>query len=566
MKKPANLLYGLREYPPLSVVLLNGLQHAGVIAINLIYPILVFRSSGAGGELITNLVAVGFCILGLATFLQALPRGPIGSGYMCPATFTATYLAPSVLAAKTGGLSLVFGMTIYAGVLEAALARALHRLRALVPVELSGLVIVLIGVTVSLVAVRTFIANAAAVPSAEEWTVSAITLASTIVLNIWGKGLARMLCALIGIVCGYLAALFFGVLPAADLAILEHADWISLPRPSQVGWSFDMGLVAAFSIASLAAALKAVGTINVCQRTNDAEWVRPLGRSIERGVLADGLGTALAGLLGGAGINTSTPSAGLVSATGVASRVVAYAAGAIFLVVGLTPKLAAVLAVMPRAVMAAALLFAATFIIISGLQVISSRLLDSRRTLVIGLGLIAGLVVEAIPAATAMRANWLAPIIGSSLVFGTLVAFLLNLLFRLGIRRAVSLSIDPSDYDPAEIERFFRKQGGMWGARPDVINRAVFGVTQLIETVLEQSRSPGVLKLEAGFDEFNLDLSLRYTGAVLEFPSARPSIAEIQESEQGVSRLAGFLLRRNADRVRSEQDGSSALIRFHFDH
>jgi NCS2 family nucleobase:cation symporter-2 len=99
-----------------------------------------------------------------------------------------------------------------------------------------------------------------------------------------------------------------------------------------------------------------------------------------------------------------------------------------------------------------------------------------------------------------------------------------------------------------------------------VVNRAVFGVAQLIETVFDQARSPGILRLEAGFDEFNLDVSLRYEGMALEFPQIRPSLIEIQESEDGARRLAGFLLRRNADRVRADQEGPLATIRFHFDH
>ena len=566
MRKPANLLFGVDESPPLSVALLNGLQHAGVIAINLVYPVIVFRTAGVTAEAVTALLGIGCCILGIATFLQALHKGPVGSGYMCPATFTATYLAPSVLAVKTGGLSLVFGMTIFAGLLEAALARVLYKLRAFVPVELSGLVILLIGITVSLVAIRTFLGTTTSAPSAAEWMVAGATLAVTVVLNIWGKGLARMLCALLGIVCGYLAAFFLGVLSEGELGPIAAASWIAIPHWEHSGWSFDAGLVAVFSIAALAAALKAIGTINVCQRTNDAEWVRPDSRSIGRGVLADGLGTAIAGLFGGVGINTSTPSAGLVSATGVASRIVAFVVGAIFLVVGMTPKFTALLAVMPRSVMAAALLFAACFIAVSGLQVISSRMLDVRRTLVIGMGLITGLAVEAIPAVTAGITGWLKPIIGSSLVFGTLVAFLLNLVFRLGVRRAVVLDIDPAGYDPVKIDEFLRAQGAAWGARPDVVNRAIFGVTQLIETVLEPEGSPGTLHLEAGFDEYNLDVRLRYEGVALEFPQTRPSLSEIQESESGARRLAGYLLRRNAERVRADQAGSYAIIQFHFDH
>jgi hypothetical protein len=49
-------------------------------------PRRVARNEEAG----IALLAVGMAILGLSTFLQCAPRGPVGSGYLCPATFTAT--------------------------------------------------------------------------------------------------------------------------------------------------------------------------------------------------------------------------------------------------------------------------------------------------------------------------------------------------------------------------------------------------------------------------------------------------------------------------------------------
>ncbi|MFM9887842.1 MAG: solute carrier family 23 protein [Burkholderiales bacterium] len=546
--------------------MLNALQHVGVISIFLIYPVIVFRSAGADAETITSLLAVGFCVLAIATFLQTLHRGPVGSGYMCPATFSATYLAPSVLAAKTGGLSLVFGMTIVAGLLEAVLARVLHRLRAFVPVEISGLVILLIGFAAGLVAVRAMLGDPSNPPTAQEWFVAAVTLAVTLGLNVWGSGLLRMLCALIGMACGYVTSYWLGVLSMAGLAPVAAAAWIALPDLRHVSWSFDIGLVAAFGIAALAASMKALGTLTVCQRTNDADWVRPDGARNMRGVLADGLGSVASGALGGVGINTSTPSVGLASATGVASRAVAYAVGAIFLVFSLAPKIGALLAIMPRSVMASALLFAACFIVINGLQVVTSRLLDARRTLVIGIGVIAGAAVEAVPAVATGAPDAFKSVVGSSLVFGTLVALLLNMVFRIGVRQKLALSIDPATYDPIQVDEFLRKQGATWGARPDVVMRAIFGVNQLVEAVIEHARPSGKLALEASFDEFNLDVRVRYEGTALEFPATRPSLGSIQESEEGARQLAGFLLRRNADRLRAEQDGPRALVWFHFDH
>jgi NCS2 family nucleobase:cation symporter-2 len=86
---------------------------------------------------------------------------------------------------------------------------------------------------------------------------------------------------------------------------------------------------------------------------------------------------------------------------------VAIAVGVIFLMLGFCPKLTAVLAIMPRAVVVSALLFTVTFIIINGVQVMTSRLLDSRRTLVLGLAIVAGGAVEVFPSITAAtQANY----------------------------------------------------------------------------------------------------------------------------------------------------------------
>ena len=93
--------------PPPVIVLSNAVQQVAVIAINLVYPIVVFRAANASVDVVSNLLATAMLVLAFGTFLQVLRSGPVGSGYMCPSTFTATYFAPSLLAAKVGGLPLV---------------------------------------------------------------------------------------------------------------------------------------------------------------------------------------------------------------------------------------------------------------------------------------------------------------------------------------------------------------------------------------------------------------------------------------------------------------------------
>jgi len=76
----------------------------------------------------------------------------------------------------------------------------------------------------------------------------------------------------------------------------------------------------------------------------------------------------------------------------------------------------------------------------------------------------------------------------------------------------------------------------------------------------------GPLQITASFDEFNLDLRVSYSGPPLELPAKRPTNQEIMESEEGQRKLAGFMLRRHADRVAAVHKGGRSTITFHFDH
>lgn len=72
--------------------------------------------------------------------------------------------------------------------------------------------------------------------------------------------------------------------------------------------------------------------------------------------------------------------------------------------------------------------------------------------------------------------------------------------------------------------------------------------------------------VEAVFDEYNLDISLTYEGEPIELSDKRPSDQEIRESEVGTSRLAGYLIRRNADRVNVIHTAACATVKLHFEH
>ena len=76
----------------------------------------------------------------------------------------------------------------------------------------------------------------------------------------------------------------------------------------------------------------------------------------------------------------------------------------------------------------------------------------------------------------------------------------------------------------------------------------------------------GSVEVEAAFDEFNLDVRLSWQGDEPKLPDRRPSEEEIRETEEGLLLLAGYLIQRNADRVRASRKGKRAVLEFHFQH
>jgi NCS2 family nucleobase:cation symporter-2 len=566
-KKPADIAYGVNDRPPALILLISSLQQIGLIVVSLVVPLVVFRGAGADTAAIGSAMSVSLLVMALAAVLQARRFGPMGSGYLVPSGSSGLYLGPAHDAVAAGGLHLMFGMTLFAGLAEAALSRGLRRLRPIFPPEVAGLVIFLMGTATGSVGLRALLAiDRPEGPAAAHWIVAGLTLATMIGLNVWTKGLLRLSCSLIGMAVGYLSALATGLMRPAEFAVLTHAPLLAVPRLDNLGLSFDVTFALPFLIGALAATMKAIALMSMVQRANDVDWVRTDMTTAAGGVLADGAATAVAGLVGVVGVNAAAGCVGLSTATGVTSRTVGYAIAVILVVLAFVPDTATLVTLMPQPVLGAVLLFSACFILLSGVEMVTSRMLDQRRTLVLGLSILCATSVEAYPAAVARAPGWAHPIVSSSLVLGTTMALLLNLVFRIGVRQRTSMTVDPEAPALDEVHDFMESQGATWGARRDVIRRAQQAASQLVEAVVRTCEPQGAVRLEASFDEFNLDLRARWRGLKLDLPMLPPSAEEIIESLDGERKLAGYLLRTLADRAQTENRDGACSVAFHFEH
>lgn len=567
-KKPVNLIYGVNENPGLISLVLLGFQHIFVLSIAFIFPVVIVDSiHGTPGQA-QGLISMAMFATGVATILQGLNKGFIGSGYLCPLVNGPAFLSASLLAGKTGGLSLIFGMTAIGGVFEGVFSRLVPRLRAVFPAEVTGTIVMMVGIEVIPPAVSRFMgidaANPAPVPSAV--VVGFITLFSMIGFNIWGKGKLRLYSVLIGMVIGYIAAFFAGELGSLHLDHLVNAPAFQMPSFGSYGLSFDVALLIPFLVASLSSALKTMGDLTICQKINDVEWKRPEMGSISRGILANAVGNIISGVTGALGQSVSSSNVGLSIATGAASRTIAYSIGGILIVSAFLPKLASIFVIMPTPVMGASLVFAASFMILAGIQILMSRMMDARKTFVVGVSVVFGLSIDLVPGLFKNIHPWIRPFFSSSLSLATISAIILNLLLRIGISRSARIELKPGVDSSDTIFDFMEHHGSEWGAFRDVVQRCASVVNEFFELVSQSGRARDNVNVEVAFDEFNLDAHVSYTGQPVKLSGMKPPEDDLLNNEYSLSELSSLLILKNVDNIRSTVKGDQSIFHFHFEH
>jgi NCS2 family nucleobase:cation symporter-2 len=571
-RRPGSLLYAVDEVPPLATTVLLGLQQVALMSIYLVMIVIVVRASGASPAVAQRAVAVGLIAMGLSAALQALPRGPVGSGYLAPPVISAIYLAPSLLAVKLGGLPLVAGMTVVAGLFEAGLSRVLHRLRLLFPPLVCGFIVAAVGFELGLIGIEQLLDvgdRAGTTVLHRHVVVAVLTLATMVALSVWGRGMLRLLCSLAGVAVGFAAAGAAGLVPPSAVDAVRAAPLFALPRLPPIDYRVDAAVLVPFLLAGLAAGLRTIGVVTTCQQINDARWKRPDLRSIRGGVLADGLGCAIGGLLGAVGMGSAPSLVGVAQASGATSRAIAFAVAGLCAALACVPKVAAVFLALPPAVVGGGLVFTASFMIAGGLQIIAARKLDTRKTFIVSVSLLLGLSRAMFPGYYESLPRPLHAVTGSLLSLAMVAAIGLNLLFHLGLRRSAQVRLEATGTaGPAasSLAELVQTSVTTWGVTGDVAARARAVAEQVVHLVVDGRLADGPITVRIAYDEVTLAVEIEYHGDLLSLPAPRPVSEEnLVEEQPFVTGLSGFLAGVYADRVRTSSSDGRCRIALDFD-
>lgn len=563
---PANLLYGVEDRPPLHQTILLGLQYALLNSIYLILVVIVFRAAGASPEVSRSAVSLGMIAVAATTILQALPRGPIGSGYMAPPVYSAIYLGPCVLAAKEGGLPAVFAMTVFAGLVEIVLSRFLHRLRIIMQPAITGLIVCVVGLQLGLVGMQQAldVADTDHATLAPHMLAAAATIAVAIGLSIWGTGVWRLLGSLAGLLVGASAGLALGIFKPGLLSRLAETPMLALPHFDYISFEFMPSLLPAFAAAAVAATLRTVGVVTTCQRANDVNWQAPDFGNLRKGTLADGIGCTIAGLLGTMGLNIAPSLVGVSIATGVTSRVVAYACAAALVVLAFVPKVSAAFLELPMSIAGALLVFTAAIMVTSGLQLMNSRFLDNRTVFVIGLGILVALVstvnrpfFESLPSEIRI-------ITDSSLSLSLVVAIGLTLIFRVKRHTRERLGWKQPDEMVEDLRALFRRRGPDWKLEEKTVQRCLTNVRHAIRLLDEGHNVREPLSIAAIREETGLTIEMSYKGIPITIPDINSARTETTEESSATAGMSYVCVGVFPDRSTTAIDGDAVSLRLTF--
>jgi len=548
--KPANIIYGVDDVPPLSALFFLAFQHAVLALVFIVYPLMLVTEANGTQLDAEGIVTAAILAMACGTFLQSLGRKGIGSGFLGVTIANPIYLPVSILAVHIGGLGLAFGMTMLAGIFSALFSRLLKYLRPLFPSEVCGVGVMMLGVSMVGPAVKRFIGlHDLTVVDPKAVVVAIITLALMVALSVWPKGRIRLYSAVIGLVCGYGAALWLGIIDVQSLNGVMERGVVAWPVLSIPKWSFQWALFIPFFMTALVSSLDSVAGLITCEKINQQEWVRPDIKPISGGILADGVSVFIAGVLGTLGTGVSSSHIALSAATGATSRSVGQWTALLLLAMAFVPPLAKLITHTPAPVIGAVMVYASAFLITSGMELIISRMLDTRRIFMVGCSIIVGIASIQMAELIKQLPQVLYSIAGSPFAIASLCAILLNLLFKIGTSRNASLSVELQLASVPEILSFFEKSGASWGARRQVIQRLENALNELLETMIMMNLADGMMDIQLRFNEQYLDVVVLYSGRPFSFSSTAPVPEQILEDEKQLLHLSGALIRQYADKV-----------------
>lgn len=444
---------GIQSYDeqiPLARLAALGFQHvlvmyAGAVAV----PLIIGGALGLTPEQKTLLINADLFACGLATLVQSLGIWQVGIRLPVMMGVTFASVAPMLAmggAAKAAGqngidaLLTIYGAVIISGIFAFLVAPLISRLLRFFPAVVTGSIITVIGISLMRIGIGWLGGGFATVKkpleggglgdvanpafgALDNLAIAFGVLVMIVLIAKYAKGFLANIAVLLGIVFGAIIATISGKMSFANV---NNAAWFDIIYPFQFGLpKFDFWSALTMSIVMIVVMVESTGMFLALGEMTGKKVDK---EELTKGLRADGLGTILGGIFNTFPYTSYSQNVGLVGVTGVRSRWVAVAGGVILLVLGLIPKLAAVVAAIPVYVLGGSGIVMFGMVAATGIKILSSVDFKANRNnlFIVAIGIGMGMLTLIAPNIFDQFPKVLKPILDSGILLTTFVTVLLN--------------------------------------------------------------------------------------------------------------------------------------------
>lgn len=433
----ADLVYKLEDKPPFLNSLVSAVTHLLAIFVPMVTPALIVGSAlKLPVEMTAYLVSMAMVASGIGTFLQVNRFGPVGSGMLSIQSVNFSFVGVMIslgLSMRNGGLdenamiSTLLGVSFAGAFLVCGAAWVLPYLKRVITPTVSGVVVLLIGLSLIDVGITDFgggfgAKGTDAFGSWQNIGLASFVLVIVLVFNCLRNPFLRMSGIAVGLVAGYIAAWVMGMV---DFSPLQNAPVFTVPVPFKYGFAFDWGAFLVAATIYLLSVFEAVGDLTATAMVSAQPYEGDeFQRRLRGGVFADGLVSVIATALGSLPLTTFAQNNGVIQMTGVASRHVGKFIAVILVLAGLFPVVGRVFTTIPAPVLGGAMVLMFGLIAIAGVRIIMTNGINRREAVIAATAVGIGLGVAFEPEVFKM----LPEVFRNAIAAGGITAVLLNLI------------------------------------------------------------------------------------------------------------------------------------------
>ena len=456
-----------------------GIQHvlvmyAGAIAV----PLIVGRALKLDPEQVAFLISADLFVCGVVTIIQSFGATQwfgIKLPVMMGVTFAAVGPMVAMANANQGpdGARMIFGAIIGAGIVAMLIAPLVSRMLRFFPPVVTGTIIVVIGASLMRIGINWIFGNPVGptaprliAPEHAEWLktmtdmaaatgstipaipqklmlaattpnpayaplsnvgISAVVLLSILVIARFGKGFMSNIAVLLGIVIGGVLTASLGMMNFDKVA---SAGWFELITPLHFGMPiFDPVLIVTMVLVMIVVMIESTGMFLALGDMTGKKVTQPM---LSAGLRTDGLGTIIGGLFNTFPYTSFSQNVGLVGVTGVKSRFVCVAGGVILIILGLVPKMGALVEALPTVVLGGAGLVMFGMVAATGIRILSNVDFKTNRNnlFVVAVSIGFGMIPLVAPDFKMWMPHGIHPLIESGILLASISAVVLNAFFN----------------------------------------------------------------------------------------------------------------------------------------